>query len=181
MGWTGGHYVDPLSVIADIDYSSMSKDRSDDLIELRDNTVDDNIGDDPNLAFRMDSGVDNDFHTNYESDPPEPPPLPQQQWLSAGAYIDYYGQEPTYLPNGDIRVPSGFILPKSDQYYYDGHLRQYIDVFDLLQVADRRAIARINLLPDNRREAARAIIKERAVDRWAIGGSFDEELWGQFN
>ena len=54
--------------------------------------------------------------------------------MSMETILDYYGRGPVTLPSGNIRLPSIlFSLPAGEQFYYDGALKQYIDIIQLLK------------------------------------------------
>ena len=54
--------------------------------------------------------------------------------MSMEAILDYYGRGPVALPSGNIRLPSIlYSLPAGEQFYYDGALKQYIDIIQLLK------------------------------------------------
>ena len=104
------------------------------------------------------------------------------QWFTAEDIIDIYRQEPVELPNGEITTPGGLVLPLGEEYYFDGLINQYIDVFELLAVADRRGVARANQLENTEeRVATLDAIFARAEVRAARGQVFDYELWEPYN
>lgn len=59
--------------------------------------------------------------------------------MSMDTILDYYGRGPVKLPSGEIRLPSILsILPAGEQFYYDGALKQYIDIVELLKAWKKR-------------------------------------------